>query len=870
MKRAGLLYIFLLFFCAAARASGLDSAAVAEAEKINVTFKVHGLETHEVGAIARRSKVYVPVVEILTILRINVHYDTLRHRLNGYLYSRDSTWSFDLATRQFRSKRYSGSLDDSDFIVSPFDVYFQPKTFKTYFDLDLVYHPRSISMNLQSPRRDLPIYRINQFQRIIDRQKAVAASQVAERTYEPLTTIFNPGVLEYQLRYDRFEEGNSTAYLSYKSGFELLGGDVYVTGRTQSQRELQPVDYSGNITYPIENNPYISKIVGGDVEPSLGLIGTSVFGVSVTNRRLAFPILFSNDDQISENFGQNRTIFSVIRDRASYMGMTSPTGDFQHTLPVYYGLNTFNLRTFDFWADEIDKSYLFNVPYTLVPAGDWQYNVTMGRSRILPSQGFYGNGSLQWGVTSQLTVGSYVESYQALSTSPRYLFPTMFAYSRLASALILSAVVSPLLQSTVTLDYTTTSLANFNASVIDYSTSVESPVNYRRATKEYDLSATLPLTSRTGGGVFFSTNYQQVNLSNSIDRTAQGTVVFAFVKYFEPSIGYSGSWNRQDGSSVTNVSTTEFALRAQLPASIIADGSIYYDHLRTQIYEYDYFLGKTFGNGFLSFNYRGLFNGYSYAQLSFRYNFPFLSASTSYSRSGDESVYEGSVRGSILFSLLAKDMKGIKFDRTPNLARAGNADIILFEDKNGNGKPDTGETTFGFSGITVSSVTGGTVSSQRLGNRYAIYHMTPYVDYFLSMKDLYLDDPLLVPLYTSFLLKSRAGEYSPIYIPLVYGGTISGTVNEMVDSARVPVEGMTILLIPADSTRSYLRREVKTFSTGEYELTRVAPGRYRIELSADELRKTGFSAKVTSIPVSVVVKPGGDMLENINFLVRHQ
>jgi len=104
-----------------------------------------------------------------------------------------------------------------------------------------------------------------------------------------------------------------------------------------------------------------------------------------------------------------------------------------------------------------------------------------------------------------------------------------------------------------------------------------------------------------------------------------------------------------------------------------------------------------------------------------------------------------------------------------------------------------------------------------------------------------------------------------IDLPLVYAGTIRGTV---LDTANKPIEGVTVILTPILSGGSDASKFVKkttTFSTGEFEFALLNPGRYKLEIEQSQLVGSGLTSSPNRREVTVSSKPAGDVSDDQNF-----
>ncbi len=501
----GLIFILAIAVCSSA---GEESPFKAKPEEaVVLTLQVRRLPTSEVNAYIHNDQVFLPMVELFTALRIRIEHDTVNDIVSGYFISHDSAYTFDLKNHILNLGKSQFVVNDSDYIPEKRDVFLRIDRFKAFFGLNFLFSRATLTVRLKDPRRDLPIYKLQGVQREIDRGKAEQQAPFPiERTYTFTRSIISAGTLEYGARYAHNSTGRANiAAINYKTGMELLYGDLNISGRTASNRKLAKEDYQGTLTYAFSDNPGFSEIVLGDLVPSLSQFKPDIFGAEITNRPAAYPYRFTTEEDFSEYFGPDRTILFSERGHTRYLGTVGASGIFRNVIPLSYGLNTLHFRSLDFWADEIDKDFLYNVPISFIRPGEFQYSLFGGKSRIHPDNPWYGMGNVQWGVNTNITMGAMMESYRSEDITVREYYPTIFAYTRLAKALLFNASVSPMLQSKAVLDLTFPSLANINFGVTQFKRN--SPINFRQADLELDGSATLPFYGPHGGVALIS-NFQ--------------------------------------------------------------------------------------------------------------------------------------------------------------------------------------------------------------------------------------------------------------------------------------------------------------------------------------------------------------------------
>ncbi len=196
----------------------------------------------------------------------------------------------------------------------------------------------------------------------------------------------------------------------------------------------------------------------------------------------------------------------------------------------------------------------------------------------------------------------------------------------------------------------------------------------------------------------------------------------------------------------------------------------------------------------------------------------------------------------------------------PSLDRGGISGWV-FLDENANGLRDPGE-----QGVpNVRVLIGSTVAETDSGGRYDQWDLVPFEPLMLQVDSLSLRNPLFVSQHDAVSIVPSPNSYRVLDLPLIESGVIEGLVRREVDGTVMPA-GVLVLLLTNLETGE--RREISTFSDGEFYLLGVRPGEYELSVGAGFLNTPDETAAPALLRVEAT--PGGASLHGIELTIRRR
>jgi len=215
------------------------------------------------------------------------------------------------------------------------------------------------------------------------------------------------------------------------------------------------------------------------------------------------------------------------------------------------------------------------------------------------------------------------------------------------------------------------------------------------------------------------------------------------------------------------------------------------------------------------------------------------------------------VRGSAVWNQAADRMEFF-----PNLSvdRSGVSGRV-FLDENANGLQDPGED--GIANVRV--IVGSSIARTDSTGRFDRWDLVPFEPLVVQVDTLSLPNPLFVAQYEAVSIVPSPNSYRVLDLPLIESAVIEGRVIRRIGDATVPAGSLILVLT---NLKTGERREITTFSDGEFYALGVRPGEYEMSVSEGFL---DVSAETTEpIRLRVQPTPGGASLQGIDLIIRRR
>lgn len=809
--------------------------ATLDQEEILLTFRYQAVGHVYVTGLYdyRTDRIYLPVVELFSLLMVNVSADRGSFSVNGFFLDEQRPYFIDFANHRIA---FGGNRPETfaaeHFVIGETDFFLSPDLFAEIFELD--FEPDVFRLTLQLlTRHTMPV--------VENLQRARARNRIEEmeggRFYHPLEypvrrPVLATGFVDYSLSGNGNSNNQSYSY-TLDGGIGLLGGGLRVSYRGVYNNDVLMGQLTNIHWYygrPDATPLGIHRLEIGDLSTS-GLNARRIQGIALSNDpvepRYAFGT-FRKDgtaepDADVELYLNNNLVQYVRADKVGY---------YLFDIPITYGFNSLEIVIYNKDGSIRRLPQQLNKPFQFQPAGAFVYRVDAGRldEVQLPglSQRYAGSTLFTYGLNQWLTVRTGSEFISDELEDP-FLFGGLS--TRLGSFLI-DTDIAPGTYYQTNLSVIFPSRAGVNARFRYYDGSTS--FNTRNADYEAQLGLTIPL-SFAGFRVqsthtqFGSLHINDINTDVSVRLLGINTRVNyrTRISLVEDELNVLSGFFRFSAGYMLRTPWLPFLNRSNIRvnASYDADRATWRD-VDAQ------FSRRLFENGNLQVTaIRNIPSQRTLFTVGLNFNLGSI-ARYAGSMSVDNNrnwTANSAIRGSVGFD---DNFNYVQFANRNQVSRGG-ASVVMFVDRNNSGTFDEGDELLPFNAVRVDRMGGGRVGRDGI---VRVTQLQSFYRYNMTINERMIPDPTLRPAREAFSFIADPNQFKRIEIPFYKTGIAEGQVLIAGPAGMRPQGGIRVDVIGLDNS---FRETVRTFHSGEFYSENIPPGRYKLEVSLAQLDLLG-------------------------------
>jgi hypothetical protein len=841
MKRYGyfIKWFFILLFCLSLKGRLF---AQANYETIVVGFTEKRIGQFEIEVLKRGKDVYIPFVSVFKILRTKVDPSWDLTSITGFYVTKDSAFRIDINKKEAVYKKRKFVLYPNDYIITDKDLFLREGFFRDLFGIDIKYNDRKLEVLLKS-KAGFAVLQQSRRQKAYQR---LVAQEIIEPTinYGRDAKLFSLGKLNYSLTSTRYTNAKYNHRYHFALGSQILGGDLETSVKGFLNRNIREQDITGNIKYPFFNNRLIGLITLGDIQRRM-FIGGRLLGIDITNRPPERRYNFGSASLTRTVSPQTEFLLNTSSRVPIYFNTANET-TFTTQIPLYYGYREIIESRYNWYGEERSSRSYIIVPPTMVPPGEIDYDISVGRTR---SRGYpwYGAAELGYGATNSITLGSGIE-YSDRKRLDEKLFPYTFATMRVYNSVYFEAQYSPFIRTLATLSWRNWDQKSIDLQFKQYArNSVINPQGLKNSSSvNFILPFPINSISYQLSGLF---TYNHMDIGDNY-----GYSLSAGANFRSISITYTNTKStRPNYGTVFFDSRLALTIQATPHSTLSAIGQ--YDHKENRVRSGSLGLILPISslltvNVFVDRNFI-LKDLIAYAGITL--SPPFTKSRTSIVKSNLGTTFSHTLSGEILGSTETGD---IIFNNYAHSTR-GYVMAHAFFDENGNNIRDGNENYLKNVGIGIDQLsTFGFSLVKKYNQESYLISGQNYRDYIFRIKNKDLEEPFWTPKYERISIKAEPNKLKTLNIPVVNGGVIKGLVL-LYDSTSAP--GVTLILTEGGNKK--FSKKIKTGSSGEYEFLPIPPGNYTLKIDDAVLSTTGYFSDPAELSVTVTGELGKEYVD---------
>ena len=837
--------LFLAF-----RSAQAQDTASPEREEIAVGLSLPGVGSWVIPVlIDEEENIFLPVVEVFSLLRIRTDASAAGAILDGRLPGVERTYHLDAIAMEAEIEGEEKKIGRDELIFVEGRLFLRSDLFGKLFGLHCPFNFRSLDIRVDA-EYELPAIREIKREKARQRLHSLTQNQVFDRRVENRGSIIDGGVIDWAIIGNVDDSGRTVADYAFNLGAELLGGGLTAGVLGSTDTIPGPEDIVWN-WHRVDNQTTllrqirIGHITGPRVE---GLEGTPV-GLELTNRSTISPLSYGTY-RIENTTEPGWEVELYVDNQLIDFTTSDEFGHYRFEIPVGYGSTPMELRFYGPWGEEKSMATTIRIPHTFLPAGQFDYTVSTGlltgegRGAFVEAEGTIGLGS--FGTVGTGIIGLHdVSEEKGMNWHP-YFNGTF----RLSNSFFLSADYGPDSKIGADLSWSVTERVHAEAGYERRPTTDSADTGI--ADERYAVSLSTPVAL---GPLRGTVRGEVIDNVREGDHTFNSIGTFGTRLFSAPTtFTLRADWNGTASSGLTALSST-------IRSTWRTWGDIY---LRPSI-ELDWKKGEIAMVGAeierrilagLRMNLSAIRNtvlNTTAATVSLRWDMPFARTGTSFGVQNGEKVSRFEASGSIAYD---SDNGNLSFANRGGLDRA-TVTVHPFLDINNNGQRDSDEPAVAEADVAVN---GGLIRRSPADSTISVLNLEAHRPCILTFGEAGLPEISWRPKYRTMEVTPRPNRNLVIELPIVVGGEASGHVSRNgKGKGGVIVRFRQIDGTFADSTITY--------EDGEFYYMGLPPGEYEVEIDAEQIRMLGFTN--VSAPVRITVRAGreGDIVEGIELSV---
>ena len=391
-------------------------------DEIPVRVMVEGYRTFYVDAIyANNDLLYIDIQELFTTLNISCTAGEKGNSLNGFIEDERRTYSIDYDTKQIKVGDKIVNTQ-SGLVKETGTLFMETALFGEAFGITLTFNYRALTIILKS-NFELPIIkqlRIEKMRSNLSKIKGeVIADTVVKRDYH----LLKFGIIDWSAA--SFQNWNKSTdnRFSLGLGAELLYGEADIAVNYYSLYKWDNRQLFYLWRWVDNDNSIIKQAQVGKISTqTISFINSPIVGAVVRNSPTTVRKAtgYYNISEFTEpNWGVELYINNVMVDYTK----ADASGLYMFKVPNVYGYTVLKLKFYGPLGEERTEERTINVPFTVIPAKEFEYGLAGGFLQDSISSRF-GRAEFNYGVNRIMTVGGGMEYLSSISNGPFIPFVT--------------------------------------------------------------------------------------------------------------------------------------------------------------------------------------------------------------------------------------------------------------------------------------------------------------------------------------------------------------------------------------------------------------------------------------------------------------
>ncbi len=818
-------------------------------EEILVYLKVQGVGGYEINSIYgyNNNRLYLPLTDLFTALRINQqtsqHYDSI----SGYLLNEDKRYIINYPEGYLAVNGDTTRLKEDDILKTKTGLYLFTGIFGRAFGLYITFNFRALSVELKTDL-ELPAIRdmrLAQMRKNIEMLKGeVVVDTIIGRDYHWLRF----GMVDWAINSTQQEGGTSNTRLSTAIGAELLGGETNVVLNYTTNTDFNRRNQDFSWRWANNKSKFIRQVKVGKISPgSISSVYDPFYGIVLTNSPTSYRRSFG-EYELTGYAEPGWTVELYINNVLVNYMKADASGFYSFDVPLVYGNSEVVVKLYGPYGEERVRKEPVSIPYNFLPKGDLEYIIRGGIVEDSMSSTF-SRAEASYGVNRFITMGGGMEYYSFFENTNGIPF--------------LSANLSPIPNLLINGEYADKVRAQVMASYrMPGNTSIE--VQYARYEpgqevirynylEERKLNISLPIN------LLFFKGYTRLGFKQNIyENFTYNTAEFLISSNVGPiSVNLTSFANWTD--DIAPFFNTNLSASLRLAQGLTARAQAQIDINDPSIISYKAELEKRIARrGSASLNYEeNLRSNTRSVNIAFRYDLAFAQTNMSNRFSNQGLQTSQGLQGSLAFG------SGNKYVHTDNRSVTGRGGLTLipFLDINFNQQKDANEPIIPDLEVLIN---GGRFLDRQKDSLTRIMDLEPYTSVLIELNNDGFENIAWQLKTKSMRVHIDPNQFKKIEIPVYPMGEINGMVYIKQGHS---LEGQGRIIVNIYDAEDNLVTKLMSEVDGYFTFLGLAPGEYYATLDEVQMQKLGWTFQPERLPFSIEPSEWGDIVDGIDFTI---
>ncbi|MEX2591138.1 MAG: hypothetical protein WD426_00090, partial [Anditalea sp.] len=808
----------------------------------------------EIPAAIREETAFLSVTDLFDFLQIK-NAISKESIIEGFILNPKDEFAIDPihATLNYQGKEHE--LATEDFIWKDGLLFLQDSLFGKIFGLHCSFDFRSLSVSL-STELDLPVLRLKRQEMMRKNLGKLQEKTVADTAFHRKSSLARLSIVDWGIiNTQQFQAGNKESQNLRKfnqSRINLSLGGELAFGEFNARlnfTERMPVQHRSQFyQWRYVNNEYAlaKQITAGRINTqAVSTLYAPVTGVQVTNASTLKKKSFGSY-RISDHTEPEWIVELYVNNLLIDYVQADATGFYTFEVPLMYGSTAIQLKFYGPHGEELSSEQFLNIPFNFVPKNELEYTLSSGL--LEDGKGsVFSRGTVNYGLSNQVTLGGGVEYLSSLSGQP--FMPFVHSSIRVADGLMFSGDYMPGIRTRALINYRLPESLQMDINYTKLNEGQEAIFyNYL---EERKLSLSMPL-KRNNLSLFSRLSISQMIYPTS--RVTTGQLLLSSMLFgVNTQVSTFGTFRRENSSSLqTQISQTH-----RLPGNISFTPQLQYHYGAKKI---SYIMAKVdkrvSKRGFLNVFYQNnrLYKSSTFG-IGFRYDFSFANTSMQMRQSNDHTMFTQTATGSLMYD---GNTGHVEVNNRVNVGKGG-ITVLPFLDLNANGKRDEEESLV--EGLKLK-IKGGQIHYDKKGEAIRITNLMAYEDYMLELDKSSFDNIAWRIKNATIKVSVSPNQFRKVEVPISVMGEAAGMVY-----LEEAFNGIGRIKMNFYDDRDYLIHTMLTERDGYFSYMELPPGNYKIMPDSAQLQNLGYTFHSDKTSFTIGENLEGDYLDDLEFIL---